>query len=154
MLFITIKILRSDNQEILFTSTSLENNKFIRNQNNQKEYIIFDFENEKENVLRLDRGVSDLIATIEKYITLFEERTNSLKVISDITKGLDNTVLSIKSFHKVYNSGGFSDKSIMKNKTSELVKDCLYDKLFEKNRCFKDNINANILEKLKVILIR
>lgn len=134
----------------MFTCTSLENNKFIRNQINQKEYIIFDFENEKENVLRLDRGVSDLITTMEKYINLFEERTNSLKIISDITKNLDNTVLSIKSFQKFYNSGGLSDKNIIKYNNFGLEKECLYEKLFEKNRCYKDNINSNILDKLKV----
>lgn len=135
----------------MFTCENLDNNKFIKNTNNQKEYIRFDFESEKENILRLDRGVTDLITTIEKYVTLFEERTNSLKIISDITKNLDNSVINIKNFQKFYNSGGHSDKNILKNSANlNLNKECLYDKLFEKNRCYKDNINVNILDRLKV----
>ena len=119
--------------------------------NNQKDYIIFDFEGEKENILRLDRGVNDLITTIEKYITLFEERTNSLKVISEITKNLDNTILSIKNFQKSHNYGGHSDKNIIKNNNNfSNNKDFLYDKLFEKKRSYRDNIDSNILDKLKV----
>lgn len=139
----------------MYVYSGLENNKFIKNQNNDTEYIIFDFESEKENILRLDRGVTDLISTMEKYVNLFEERTNSLKVISDITKSLDNSVLSIKNFQKAFNSGGYSDKNLIKNvNKSNLVKDCLFEKLFEKNRCYKDSINANILDRLKVKKIK
>lgn len=137
------------------TNASLESNKFIKSQNsNQKEYIIFDFENEKENILRLDRGVLDLINTMEKYVSIFEERTNSLKFITDITKNLDNSLISIKSYQKGYvinekkNNEG---NSLKNNNTGNNNKDCLLEKLFEKNRRFKDNINSNILDKLKVI---
>ena len=137
----------------MYTRSSLENNKFIKNYNNQIEYIIFDFESEKENILRLDRGVTDIISTMEKYVTLFEERTNSLKIISDFTKNLDNSVLSIKNSQKAYNSGDYKEKNVLKNNNISHYKDSLYDKLFEKNRCYKDNINANILDRLRVQLV-
>jgi len=140
----------------MFAYSSLENNKFIKYQNNQKEYIIFDFENEKENILRLDRGATDLISTMEKYINIFEERTNSLKVISEITRSLDNSVLSIKNFQKAYNSGGQSDKNVLRNNNKSNLnnKESIFEKLFEKNRCYKDNINANILDRLKVNILK
>jgi len=139
------------------TNASLESNKFIKSQNNnQKEYIIFDFENEKENILRLDRGVSDLINTMEKYVSLFEERTISLKFINDITKNLDNSLINIKSYQKGYafNEKKNNEGNSLKNNNigNSNNKDCLLEKLFEKNRRFKDNINSNILDKLKVII--
>jgi len=101
--------------------------------------------------LRLDRGVLDLMNTFEKYLNLCEERTNSLKVISDITKNLDNSILSIKNFQKAYNSGKNSEKNILKHDTNNLGKECLLEKLLEKNRSYKDNININILDRIKVI---
>jgi hypothetical protein len=135
------------------TNASLESNKYVKSQNNnQKEYFIFDFENEKENILRLDRGVLDLITTLEKYVSILEERTNSLKVISEITKNLDNSLFNIKNHQKGYGviDKKYFDGYIFKN-VNYISKDSLLEKLFEKNRKFKDNINSNILDKLRVI---
>lgn len=128
----------------------MENNKIFKLQNNQQDYIIFDFEYEKENILRLDRGVNDLIATIEKYVKIFEERTNSLKNIFDLTKNIDISVLSLRKYQEKDLNEGKANEDLLPKNANNILKDGIFEKLFEKNRSYKDNINSNILDKLKV----
>ena len=45
---------------------------------------------------------------MEKYIILFEERSESLKNILEITKNLDNNLIYFKN-HKKYNSNIYLD---------------------------------------------
>jgi len=131
------------------------------NQSDDKDYIIFDYENEKENILRLDRGVSNLIESLDKYVTLFEERSESLKNIFDITKNLDNSFMGWKN-HKRSSSKKLQDinnnDKDYNNIPDEKKKDefdlnknsLILGSLFKKNISFKDNIQINVLENLKV----
>ena len=84
------------------------------------------------------------MSTIEKYLKSCEERTNTFKSLSEITKNLDSSFLSLKKYQDKYDIDNQID-DFSKNK-----KEDFFEKLYEINKSYNENINTKVLDKLKV----
>lgn len=95
---------------------------------------------ERENLWRLDRGLSDIIVTLQNLIKINEDRTDSLKNILNVTKSLEHTSLKIEEpqIDEEY-------KAMKKGMESNIE---IFFGLFEKNREFLKML-CLILEDLK-----
>lgn len=99
---------------------------------------------------------------MQKYVEIFEERSESLKNIFNITRNLDNSFMgwdnykksnSIKLLENIEKDKNFDCQDKFKEHYEFNKSTLIFEGLFEKNISFKDNIQLHVLEKLKVFYL-
>jgi len=135
---------KADSQKTTSLSTLYEKMiKYIPNIFQQKEPKIIVEQNsldkEKENIMRLDKGLSLINNTIQHHIKLQAERAELIKGIANIAKNLEGTSLSLDQS---------KDEKIQKNQNKNIE---ILNNIFEKQYNYTELLKINIEEQLKKI---